>query len=316
MKHPGRPETPPSWYRDRGQSYIERQFSANLEELANAIEREHWFGDAEKHSRYRVDFLLRDARLVIELDGHEHHSTKEQLESDAIRQRYLSRAGYTVVRFTGREIVRDVSACVSEVRAMYRERMQRSPLKYRVVYVDYPFFAREMANALRFYRGQHPEKSLKMDGIAEFLPHAIDSLHEKSFITAFIFHPLEDSAKLAPLDGSTRDFDRGEIRINLNADPLYSIALGEHLQSFAHFFDQFLLVADDHVYVEPMRFVLPAHAVEAKLGALSHKSLPNGKLLRKGNDETAFAGTDLAIVPWQDIWYALGASMGLSPREL
>ncbi|MGB3512463.1 MAG: DUF559 domain-containing protein, partial [Microcoleaceae cyanobacterium] len=62
--------------------------------MADAIEQEHWFGDKTKHSRYRVDFLLKDARLIIELDGNAYHSTSEQLEKDAIRQRYLSRAGY------------------------------------------------------------------------------------------------------------------------------------------------------------------------------------------------------------------------------
>ncbi|MEZ9418056.1 endonuclease domain-containing protein, partial [Vibrio sp. 10N.286.49.E1] len=95
MKYPGQPKTPPSWYKGRGQSYIEKEFSKELGDLANAIEAEHWFGDKEKHGRFRVDFILKDARLIIELDGHEYHSTKEQLEKDALRQRYLSRAGYT-----------------------------------------------------------------------------------------------------------------------------------------------------------------------------------------------------------------------------
>lgn len=76
MKYPGKPETPPGWYRDRGQSFIEEQFSNALGDMAELIEKENWFGDSEKHSRYRVDFILKDARLIIELDGHEYHSTK------------------------------------------------------------------------------------------------------------------------------------------------------------------------------------------------------------------------------------------------
>lgn len=64
MKYLGQPQEPPSWYRDRGPSYIEEEFAKNLEDLAGAIETEHWFGDPEKHSRYRVDFLLKDARLA------------------------------------------------------------------------------------------------------------------------------------------------------------------------------------------------------------------------------------------------------------
>ncbi|MEM5546403.1 hypothetical protein [Pseudoalteromonas fuliginea] len=70
MMFPGQPKTPPSWYKDRGQSYIEKEFSKELGDLADTIESEHWFGDKENHGRFRVDFILKDARLIIELDGH------------------------------------------------------------------------------------------------------------------------------------------------------------------------------------------------------------------------------------------------------
>ncbi len=76
------------------------------------------------------------------------------------------------------------------------------------------------------------------------------------------------------------------------------------------------LVADDPVYVEPLRSVLPEKFSEEKLGEYAFKYLSGGKLLRKGNDETAFVGTDLAHVRWQDVWYPIGASMGLETYEL
>src|SRR5471032_3517218 len=115
MKASGHPmSTSPSWYQDRGPTYIEDEFTKAASDLAGLIVREHWFGDVEKHHRYRVDFFLKDARLIIELDGHTFHSSKEQLEKDASRQRYLTRAGYTVIRFTGREIFKDVQGCVRE----------------------------------------------------------------------------------------------------------------------------------------------------------------------------------------------------------
>jgi hypothetical protein len=316
MKHPGQPKEPPSWYRDRGQSYIEELFTNNLDDLVSAIEAEHWFGDPEKHSRYRVDFLLKDARLIVELDGHDFHSTKDQLEKDAIRQRYLSRAGYTVIRFTGREIVKNVDACISELRTIYKERMQRSPSKYRVMYIDYPFLQREITNALMFYRCQHPEKNLYATSVDKFIPHAIKWLHERSFITAFVFYPPENSRGLESLDGYIKEYDRGEVRVNLVPDQCYARALSEHLLNFSHLFDEFYLIADDPVYVTPFRSALPKELSEVKMGAFTYKHLANGKLLRKGNYETAFAGTDLAYVKWQDIWYAIGSSMGLHLHEL
>ena len=316
MKYPGQPESPPSWYRDRGQSYIEKEFSKELGDLADAIQNEHWFGDPEKHSRYRVDFLLKDARLIVELDGHDYHSTKEQLEKDAIRQRYLSRAGYTVIRFTGREINRNPAGCVSEVRQIYKERIQRSPAKYRVMYIDYPFICRETARAISFFKKLHPGRNFADVALENFIPHAVQWLHEKSFIAVFVFHPEEDSHEIAYLDGYVKEYDKGEVRINTISEEWYSLELGNHMVAFSHLFDEFFLVADDPVYREPMRAVLPKEFTSRRLGSFESEYLANGKLLRKGNDETAFAGTDLARVLWQNIWYIIGASRGLELHEM
>jgi very-short-patch-repair endonuclease len=316
MEYPGQPESPPSWYRDRGQSHIEKEFNKALGDLADAIENEHWFGDPQKHSRYRVDFLFKDARLIVELDGHAYHSTKEQLENDAIRQRYLSRAGYTVIRFTGREINRNPTACVTEVRQIYKERIQLSPAKYRVMYIDYPFICRETAKAIGFFKKLHPDRSFNDVTLENFIPHAIQWLHEKSFISVFVFHPGEDSHEVAHLDGYVKEYDRGEVRINTISDERYSLELGNHMVAFSHLFDEFFLVADDPIYREPMRAVLPKDLTLRRLGSCESAYLSNGKLLRKGNEETSFAGTDLARVMWQDIWYIIGASRGLQLHEM
>lgn len=114
--------------------------------------------------------------MIVELDGHKYHSTKEQLEKDALRQRYLTPAGYTVVRFTGREVNRAPADCVAEVREIYRERMQRAPAKHRVMYIDYPFFVRESTRALKLYRELHPTKDLSRASLEVFVPHAVEWL--------------------------------------------------------------------------------------------------------------------------------------------
>jgi len=316
MKYPGSPQPPASWYKDRGQSYIEKEFSKELGDLADAIECEHWFGDLEKHSRFRVDFLLKDARLIVELDGHEYHSTKEQLEKDAIRQRYLSRAGYTVIRFTGREINRDPKACVSEVRQIYKERMQRAPANYRVMYIDYPFVCRELVRAVSFFKKLHPDKHFTVVALEELIPYAIEWLHEKSFITAFVFHPEEDSHEVEHLEGYKKEYENGEVRINTISEEWYSLELGNHMEAFSHLFDEFILVADDPVYIKPLRAVLPEKLSSRKIGTFESEYLANGKLLRKGNEETAYVGTDLARVLWQDIRYVIGASLGLQLYEM
>jgi len=316
MKYPGQLTQSPSWYRDRGPSHIENEFSKELNELVELIESEQWFGDSEKHARYRVDYIFRDARLIVELDGHAYHSTPEQLENDAIRQRYLTRAGYTVIRFTGREINRDVKYCVDEVRTIYKERMQRAPVKYRAMYIDYRFFYQERMKSFNFFKKLNGNKSLKSPTIDQVIPHAIEWLHEKSFVTAFIFHLPEDGHEIQNLDGTVLEYEKGEVKVNTVSEEWYSLELGNHMVRFAHLFDEFLVMADDPVYQAPLLRVLPSEMSIEKLGDIEFSYIGNGKLLRRGNNETTYVGTDLVRVKWQNVWYPLGASMGLSMHEM
>ncbi|OAN61062.1 hypothetical protein A8B79_06205 [Balneola sp. EhC07] len=317
MKYPGQPkDEAPSWYSDRGQSHIEKKFSDAVDELAGKIESEHWFGDKKKHGRYRVDFILKDARLIIELDGHKYHSTPEQLEKDAIRQRYLTRAGYTVIRFTGREIVRNVDSCVNDVRTIYSERMQREPAKYRAMYIDYEFFIDELKKTVDFYTGLYPERNFVPKNIENTLSYLVEWLHEKSYITSFIFHLPQHNEILKSINGNVKEYEKGEIRINTIPDDLYSVVLGEHLESYSHFFDEFLIVADDTIYIEPLRQVLSSVIAKETTGSHNHYYIPNCKLLRKGNEDTNFKNTELVKVKWQRLSCPLGASFGLSLNEM
>lgn len=63
---------------------------------------------------YRVDFVVRKRRFVIEIDGHDFHKTKEQRTSDCIRQRSLNMDGFHVIRFTGTEVFRDAKKCADQ----------------------------------------------------------------------------------------------------------------------------------------------------------------------------------------------------------
>lgn len=65
--------------------------------------------------RYRVDFALPDEHLVIELDGHDYHKTKEQRTRDAKRERDLQELGWYVIRFTGTEVYRNIEQCIEQV---------------------------------------------------------------------------------------------------------------------------------------------------------------------------------------------------------
>jgi very-short-patch-repair endonuclease/predicted transcriptional regulator of viral defense system len=56
---------------------------------------------------YKADFLWRNERLIVETDGRDVHTTRKAFEHDRERDQRLTLAGFTVVRFTWRQIVRE-----------------------------------------------------------------------------------------------------------------------------------------------------------------------------------------------------------------
>ena len=53
---------------------------------------------------YEADCLWREARLIVELDGHEAHGTRSAFESDRERDRRMQVAGWRVIRITWRQL--------------------------------------------------------------------------------------------------------------------------------------------------------------------------------------------------------------------
>lgn len=53
--------------------------------------------------------------IIIELDGHDYHSTKEQRNYDYERENNLKLAGYHVIRFTGSQVFRTPFDCIEKV---------------------------------------------------------------------------------------------------------------------------------------------------------------------------------------------------------
>ena len=63
-----------------------------------------------------VDALWRDARLIVELDGHETHANPVANEEDRRRELILRRAGYRVIRYTWRQVTGNPAAVVTDLR--------------------------------------------------------------------------------------------------------------------------------------------------------------------------------------------------------
>jgi hypothetical protein len=67
---------------------------------------------------YKADFLWWAERLVAETDGRDVHTTRKAFEHDRLRDRRLTLAGFTVVRFTWRQLVSDPQSVAEALRTL------------------------------------------------------------------------------------------------------------------------------------------------------------------------------------------------------
>jgi len=81
-------------------------------------------------NNYRLDFaliyekfindeLIKEVKIAIECDGHDFHSSKEQIRKDSIRSRKLMSNGWRVIRYSGSEIYQNANR--SEIRSAISE---------------------------------------------------------------------------------------------------------------------------------------------------------------------------------------------------
>ena len=75
---------------------------------------------------YIVDFEIRQARLVIEIDGDSHYLDKANRVKDKHRDAALAGYGYEVLRFTNTQVMREIEA-VCEI--IHRRIVERTAKK-------------------------------------------------------------------------------------------------------------------------------------------------------------------------------------------
>lgn len=66
---------------------------------------------------YMVDALWQHARVIVELDGHTAHATPAAAEDDRRRDLTLRSAGYTVLRYTWRQVTREPELVAADLAA-------------------------------------------------------------------------------------------------------------------------------------------------------------------------------------------------------
>ncbi|SER09278.1 Protein of unknown function [Gracilibacillus ureilyticus] len=88
------------------ESYIERQVYKGLIQYGLHPTPQYSVG------KYRIDLALPSKMIAIECDGEAYHSSPEQKAHDRKRDRCLKRKGWTVLRFSGSKINRDLSGII------------------------------------------------------------------------------------------------------------------------------------------------------------------------------------------------------------
>jgi very-short-patch-repair endonuclease len=63
---------------------------------------------------YIVDFICKEAKIIIEVDGGQHNE-KENILSDNIRTQYLENRGYKVLRFWNNEVYENIEGVIKRI---------------------------------------------------------------------------------------------------------------------------------------------------------------------------------------------------------
>jgi len=131
------------------ESPIEKLFLIEFEYQVKAepYEEYYWIMPQYKINNYRVDFMIyyhyfskwmtkkneypeqnKSKSLIVELDSYLWHgSNPEQFANEKKRERELQKEGWNIMRFSGREIYRNVEKHVEEVFESFREIENKLP---------------------------------------------------------------------------------------------------------------------------------------------------------------------------------------------
>ena len=80
------------------------------ERLGIKFRRQHSIGG------YILDFICKEKRLIIELDG-EIHNKKENKEYDTIRDKYFIELEYSVLRFSNKQIEESIKEVIEKIKS-------------------------------------------------------------------------------------------------------------------------------------------------------------------------------------------------------
>lgn len=94
--------------RTDGESYLEERFREELEKRNINFIQEY------RHGLFLYDFAFPKEKFDIEIDGMQHKKKIRKLK-DRVRDNWSIKKGWKVIRFSKKEVINDVSACVDYI---------------------------------------------------------------------------------------------------------------------------------------------------------------------------------------------------------
>jgi len=74
----------------------------------------HQFYRQKNIGDYIVDFYCPSAKVIVELDGGQHY-TQEGIRRDQVRDKYLDSLGFTILRFSDREVFKNIEGVLERI---------------------------------------------------------------------------------------------------------------------------------------------------------------------------------------------------------
>ena len=220
--------------------YLSQVFAAAAADLLPDAQYEVELG------RYRVDVLLRDHRLIVELDGKKEHGSWEACGADRLRDRYFLTRGYRTVRFTSDELS-DAARCVRQVLEILRAEQPIAP-PAGALFVDWTFLHREnMA-----WRRKNVASSAPLPFVSRYL-RAIAALaqiegHWDVFIYSYPGDLAGGSIDFDVLRSVTLPNSISAVLHEWQLPEMIAVKLCEHMMRSRFDYGKVGLIADDSAY--------------------------------------------------------------------
>ena len=101
---------------------LRKNMTPQERKLWNIIKNKQFYGYRFRRQfpigRYIVDFVCRETKIIIEIDGGQHNQP-EDIEYDKIRSEFLISEGYQVVRFWNNDIDKNILGVYEKLKNVF-----------------------------------------------------------------------------------------------------------------------------------------------------------------------------------------------------